>query len=191
MKNIRIGFAVCGSFCTFSKVIPELERLCTEGFDVTPIMSPTAYSTDTRFGRAEEFTDRIKKATGKEIITTIAAAEPIGPKKLFDILIIAPCTGNTLGKLAAGIADTSVTLAAKSHLRNGRPLLIGVSTNDALGSSYRSTATLKNQKNFYFIPMKQDDCETKPNSLVADFGRLEDAMYAALDGRQLQPFFAV
>lgn len=191
MNKIRIGFAVCGSFCTFSKVIPILEEFCSKGYDVTGIMSPAAYSTDTRFGKAEDFVKRIKNATGKKIIKTISDAEPIGPKKLFDVLIIAPCTGNTLGKLSSGIADTSVTLAAKSHLRNGRPVLIGVSTNDALGSSYRSIATLKNQKNFYFIPMRQDDFEEKPNSLVADFTKTEEAMLCACEGRQLQPFFSV
>ena len=129
-----IGFAICGSFCTFSKVIPQLELLCDKGYNVIPVMSPAAYTTDTRFGKAEDFINRIETKTGNAVIHTIKDAEPIGPKKLLDALIVAPCTGNTLGKLANGITDTSVTLAVKAHLRNGKPVIIAVSTNDALGA---------------------------------------------------------
>ena len=189
MKDLRVGFAICGSFCTFSRVITELEKLAEKGYDITPIMSNAAATIDTRFGKAEDFKERIKKATGKDIITTIDNAEPIGPKKLLDVLIIAPCTGNTLGKLASGIADTSVTLAAKSHLRNSRPIIIAPSTNDAMGTSYRSIGILKNSKHIYIVPMVQDDIVNKPNSLVSDFTLIEETMQKALSGQQLMPLF--
>ena len=135
MEKIRVGFAMCGSFCTFSKVLPEIERLVELGYDVVPIMSEFAYATDTRFGKAEDFIAQVEEMTGKKIIHTIDEAEPIGPKKLLDVLVIAPCTGNTLGKLACGITDSSVTMAAKAHIRNAKPVVIAVSTNDGLGAS--------------------------------------------------------
>ena len=188
-RNITAGFAICGSFCTFSKVLPCLEGLVQSGMNVIPILSQNAATMDTRFFKAQDFTDRVRMICQRELITTIPEAEPIGPKKLLDILVIAPCTGNTLGKLANGITDTPVTMATKSHLRNGRPVLIGVSTNDALGISARSIAMLENAKNIYFVPMRQDDAVNKPNSLVADFARLEDTIQAALKGMQLQPLF--
>lgn len=185
---VRVGFAVTGSFCTFSKVIPQIVALVDAGFDVTPIMSENAYSYDTRFGTAADFRAKISDAAGgKEIIHSIQSAEPIGPKKLLDILIIAPCTGNTLGKLAYGINDTCVTMAAKAHLRNGRPLLIAVSTNDALSASARSIGTLLNTRNVYFVPMRQDDIVKKPASLVADFSMILPAAKAALNGKQTEP----
>ena len=185
---VRVGFAVTGSFCTFSKVIPQIVALVDAGFDVTPIMSENAYSYDTRFGAAADFRAKISDAAGgKEIIHSIQSAEPIGPKKLLDILIIAPCTGNTLGKLAYGINDTCVTMAAKAHLRNGRPLLIAVSTNDALNASARSIGTLLNTRNVYFVPMRQDDIVKKPASLVADFSMILPAAKAALNGKQTEP----
>ena len=189
MENLRLGFAICGSFCMLKKTLEQLPRLTGSGFDITPIMSETAYETDTRFGAAERFREQIRVATGKEIIHTVRDAEPIGPKGLLDLLVIAPCTGNTLGKLAAGITDSSVTMAAKAHLRNKRPLLIAVSTNDALSASAKNIGALMNTKNVYFVPMRQDDPKNKETSLVADMDLLLPASLAALDGRQLQPIF--
>ena len=182
-----VGFAICGSFCTFDKAIKQLEVLTDKGFNVIPIMSPAAYSTDTRFGSAQSHVNRIRDITGNEIIHTIYDAEPIGPKKLLDALIVAPCTGNTLGKLANGITDTSVTLAVKAHLRNGRPVVIAVSTNDALGTSAKNIGLLMNMKNMYFVPLRQDDCINKPNSAVADFERIPETLENALGGNQQQP----
>lgn len=187
MKDIKTGFAVCGSFCTFSKALPQMEALARIGADITPIMSPVAYSTDTRFGRCMEINERIERICGKKIIHTIAEAEPIGPKKLFDILVIAPCTGNTAAKLALGITDTPVTLAAKAHLRNGRPVILALATNDALGASCKNIGLLMNTPNIYFVPMRQDDAIEKPNSLVADFSLLPDVCRSALLGIQYQP----
>ncbi len=187
MNKLNIGFALCGSFCTFNKVIDELQELKSKGHNIFPIMSYNAYSTDTRFGKAGFFRDKIEEICLNPIISTIAAAEPIGPKKLLDILIIEPCTGNTLSKLANGIADTPVTLAAKSHLRNMRPLLIAVSTNDALSGAAKNIGNLMNYKNIYFVPYKQDDHINKPNSIVADFSLTEDAMNKALENIQIQP----
>ena len=187
MEIIRVGFAMCGSFCMLKKTLEQLPLLTGSGFDITPIMSETAYETDTRFGAAEEFRKALSEITGKDIIRSVPQAEPIGPKKLLDLLIIAPCTGNTLGKLAGGITDTAVTMAAKAHLRNRRPLLIAVSTNDGLSSSAKNIGTLLNVKNVYFVPIKQDDPENKENSLVADMSLLLPASLAALEGKQLQP----
>ena len=190
MKKISVGFAMCGSFCTFSSVIKQLEHLLNnDNIDVMPIMSECSYSTDTRFGKSSEFIDRIESMTKKKIAHTIPDVEPIGPKKLLDILIIAPCTGNTLAKLAGGITDSTVTLAAKAHLRNSRPVLIAVSTNDALANGAKNIGQLMNYKNIYFVPMKQDDYENKPSSVVADFSLLEKSMRSALDNRQLQPVY--
>lgn len=176
MSKETVGFALCGSFCTFKKVIPQIKRLVNEGYRVIPIMSNTAYTTDTRFGKAEDFNREIENICNEKIICTISGAEPIGPKMLLDALVIAPCTGNTLGKLANGISDTSVTLAAKAHLRNQRPVIIAVSTNDALGTSARNIGILMNSKHIYFVPMKQDDYINKPNSIVADFNYLSDTV---------------
>ncbi|MBQ7687873.1 MAG: dipicolinate synthase subunit B [Clostridia bacterium] len=187
MTDKTVGFALCGSFCTFRKVIPELQRLRDAGYKIQPIMSFNAYNMDTRFGTARTFREEIETVTGAKIIATIPDAEPIGPKKLLDALIIAPCTGNTLAKLAVGIADTPVTLAAKSHLRNGRPLLIGVSTNDALAGAAKNIGALQNYKNVFFIPYGQDDSTEKPASLVADFTQTIPALEAALRGVQIQP----
>ncbi len=169
MEKETVGFALCGSFCTFKKVIPQMKKLADEGYNVIPIMSYTAYSTDTRFGKATDFNNEIEEICKRKIIHTITGAEPIGPKELLDVLVIAPCTGNTLGKLANGISDTSVTLATKAHLRNCRPVVIAVSTNDALGTSAKNIGLLMNSKNVYFVPMEQDDYINKPNSIVADF----------------------
>ncbi len=187
MNSVTAGFALCGSFCTFSKAIAQMKYLKGTGMDLVPIMSQNAYTMDTRFGRAEDFIREIETICGHPVIHTIEAAEPIGPKKMFDILIIEPCTGNTIGKLANGITDTPVTMAAKSHLRNARPLLIAVSTNDALGAAGKNIGQLLNYKNIYFIPMRQDDSVKKPRSIVADFTMTEDAVHAALKGEQIQP----
>lgn len=190
MSKANVGFAMCGSFCTFKKVIPQIEALVSLGYNVVPIMSQTAYMTDTRFGKAEDFNKKIKAVTSNKIIHTIFDAEPIGPKKLLDALIIAPCTGNTLGKMANGITDTSVTLAAKAHLRNARPVIIAVSTNDALGASAKNIGLLMNSKNIYFVPMRQDDPENKPNSIVADFEKIPETLEHVLTkGVQNEPLF--
>ena len=187
MNDITVGFAMCGSFCTFSKVIPQIENLIKEGAKVQPIMSETSAATDTRFGKASEFVERIQDICHQKIISTVFEAEPIGPKALLDILVIEPCTGNTIGKLANGISDTCVTLAAKAHLRNDRPIVVGVSTNDALASSAKNIGKLMNYKNYYFIPMAQDNYKDKPNSIVADFSQTVETVKYALQGKQIQP----
>ncbi len=187
MENINVGFAICGSFCTFSKAIPQLELLAEKGYNIYPIMSETAYNTDTRFGAAQQFINRIESLTENKIINTIYSAEPIGPKNMLDILIVAPCTGNSLAKIACGIADSSVTMAVKAHLRNQKPVLLAVSTNDALGNAAKNIGNLMNYKNIYFVPMGQDDYLNKPNSIVADFDYIYQAMLSALDGKQYQP----
>ncbi len=187
LKDKKIGFAMCGSFCTFKKALETLQTLADEGADLFPIMSEISYSTDTRFGSAKYFADEIKSITGKDIIKSVKDAEPIGPKGLLDLLIVLPCTGNTLAKIAGGIADTSVTMAVKAHLRNRRPVLIAVSTNDGLGSAAKNIGHLLNCKNLYFLPLTQDDCYKKPNSIVADFTKIIPAAKAALDGEQIQP----
>jgi dipicolinate synthase subunit B len=186
MENLRVGLALCGSYCTYETMMQVAERMAGE-YALTPIMSENAASTDSRFGRAADFRQRLEACTGKPVIATIEAAEPIGPKKLLDVLVIAPCTGNTLAKLAHGVTDTSVAMAAKAHLRNGRPLVIAVSTNDGLTTSAANIGTLLARKNVYFVPFRQDDHEKKPASLVADFDRIETTIAAALEGRQLQP----
>ena len=187
MAETRIGFAVTGSFCTFAKVFPQMQLLAEKGYRVIPIMSENAYATDTRFGRAQDWIRRAEEITGEAVIHTIAQAEPIGPKKLLDLLVIAPCTGNTLGKLACGIYDTAPTLAVKSHRRNDGPVLIAVSTNDALAFSAASIGTLMARRGMFFVPFEQDDFRGKPTSCVADFEKILPAVGAALDGRQLQP----
>lgn len=183
----KVGFALTGSFCTFSQVVRAIEQLAGHGWDVTPIMSTASHTTDTRFGSAADFVRKIEAICAKPMIASIAAAEPIGPKKLFDILVVAPATGNTLAKIAAGIADTPVTLAVKSHLRNNRPVVLAVSTNDGLGANAASIGKLLARKHLYFVPFGQDDPVEKPNSLVADFGKIEETVAAALENRQLQP----
>lgn len=186
-SELKIGFAFTGSFCTFSQVISELEKLCKIYPNVTPIMSKIAYETDTRFGTAEYFKEKIRTLCKNDIITTVSEAEPIGPKKLLDALIIAPCTGNTLSKLALGVTDSSVTMAAKAHLRNERPLLIAPSTNDGLGASAKNLGLLLNTKNVFFVPFGQDDPFKKHKSLVADFSKIIPSLEEAVEGRQYQP----
>ncbi len=189
IEPLKIGYCLCGSFCTFEKTYTQLRQLLAEGMDVTPILSFNAATVDTRFGEAAEWRMKLEAATGHKALTTLTEVEPIGPKGYFDVLVVAPCTGTTLGKLANGISDTPVTLAVKSHLRRSRPVVIAVSTNDALGASMRSIALLKNTKYLFFVPMGQDDVVAKPNSLVADFTRIGDTIACAMTGLQIQPLF--
>ena len=184
--NMNIGFAMCGSFCTYAKVFPIMEKLA-ENYKIHPIFSTVSCTTDSRFGKADDFLAYAQRICNRNVIRTIADAEPIGPKKLLDALIIAPCTGNTLAKLAHGIADGPVTMAAKSHLRNGRPVIIAVSTNDALGTAAENIGRLLARKYYYFVPFRQDDAESKPTSMVADFSLIPQALTEALAGKQLQP----
>lgn len=187
LQGVKIGFALTGSFCTFAKVMPELEKLVSEGADIIPVISETVDKYDTRFGKADEWKAKIEGVTGKKIIRTIVEAEPIGPKSMLDILIVAPCTGNTLGKLANGITDTAVTMAAKAHLRNGKPLVLAISTNDGLGTNAKNLGILLNAKNLYFVPFGQDDPVKKCNSLTANNELILPTILEALKGRQLQP----
>ncbi len=187
LTQIKLGFALTGSFCTFRKVIDEMRHISNQGVELVPILSRNSASTDTRFGKAADFVAEIEDICRKKAIVTIAQAEPIGPKRLLDALLIAPCTGNTLGKLAHGITDTSVTMAAKSTLRNRCPVILAPSTNDALGAAAKNIGFLMNYKNIYFVPFAQDDFVSKPNSMVARWDMLLPAVDAALEGRQLQP----
>lgn len=187
MRSERVGFALCGSFCTHDKVLRELEKLCGEYETVLPIVSEICQYTNTRFGTAEDFIARVEKLTGRTIVGSVSEAEPIGPKGLLDVLVIAPCTGNTLGKLACGITDTAVTMAAKAHLRNDRPVVVAMASNDGLSGAARNIGELLGRKNYYFVPFGQDDPERKPCSLMADFTRIGETVDAALQGRQLQP----
>ncbi len=184
---IRVGFAFCGSYCTFSAAFSALEQVCQNYSYVQPIFSERAAVTDTRFGNASTFLTRAEQLTGRRPILTIREAEPIGPQKLLDVLVIAPCTGNTLAKLAAGMTDSSVTMAAKAHLRNGRPLVIAPSTNDGLTASLANIGALSTRKHIYFVPFRQDDPWKKPASLVSDMTLVPDAIRMALEGKQLQP----
>lgn len=188
MVKTRIGFAMTGSFCTFKQVLEQARLLAEQGkWDIYPILSENVYSLDTRFGTAQSTIDTLEQLSGKDVIHTIPQAEPIGPKKLLDVLVVAPCTSNTLAKIANGINDTPVTMAVKSHLRNDRPVVLAVSTNDALAAAGRNIGQLMSQRNLYFVPMGQDDYQGKPRSVVADFSQLIPAVEAALEGRQLQP----
>lgn len=187
MKGKKVGFALCGSFCTLNEVLPQIENLVKIGAQVIPIMSEAVYSTDTRFGTSQHFIEKLQEITGNAIIHTVKQAEPIGPKKMLDILIIAPCTGNTVGKLANGITDSCVTMAAKANLRNEKPVLIGLSSNDALATSAQNIGKLLNYKNIYFVPFKQDAPFNKHRSCVADFSLIEKSAKEALDGIQTQP----
>lgn len=181
-----IGFASCGSFCTLSRSLKQMETL-SKKYPLLPIVSPAVATTDTRFGKAEDFLALMEAISGRAPITTIAEAEPLGPAIPLDALIIAPCTGNTLAKMANGITDTSVTMAAKAHLRNGRPLIIALASNDALSANLRNIGTLLERKNIFFVPLGQDDPTAKPHSMVCDFALIEETLEAALNGRQLQP----
>lgn len=186
---MNIGFAMCGSFCTFEKAFAAMAEVASI-HTVTPIFSQAAYTVDSRFGTAQGHFDRATAICGRPPLHTVAQAEPIGPGKLLDALVIAPCTGNTLAKLAHSIADGPVTMAAKSHLRNGRPVLLAVSTNDALAGAAENIGKLLARRHYYFVPFRQDDPAGKPTSMVADFSKLLPALEAALEGRQLQPVLA-
>ena len=187
LDNITVGFAVCGSFCTHARAMAALEQVRARWQTIIPIVSECTAETDTRFGKAHDLMREMERICDHRVIASVKAAEPIGPQRLLDLLIICPCTGNTLGKLASGVTDSSVTMAAKAHLRNGRPLVIAPSTNDGLSGSAASIGSLLNRKYIYFVPFGQDDPIRKPTSLVADFSQVADAAQAALEGRQLQP----
>ena len=187
LSGKKIGFAMTGSFCTFSQVFPEAQRLADEGAELYPILSDNVWSLDTRFYTAEQVKSRLETICGRPIWHTLPEVEPIGPKHLLDLVIVAPCTGNSLGQLACGIIDTPVIMAAKSHLRNGGPVLLAVSTNDALAMCAKNIGALLACRNFYFVPFRQDSPEKKPASLVARFDLIFESACAALEGRQLQP----
>nr|WP_325184605.1 dipicolinate synthase subunit B [uncultured Oscillibacter sp.] len=187
MRTERVGFAVSGSFCTHEKVLKALEGLTAVYETVIPIVSEISAFTDTRFGNSEDLLERLEDLTGQEVLCDIPSVEPIGPKKLLDVLVIAPATGNTIAKLANGIADTAVTMAAKSHLRNGRPVVVAVSSNDGLAAGAKNIGELLVRKHYYFVPFGQDNAAAKPCSLVADFEKIPETVDAALRGEQLQP----
>jgi len=182
-----VGFALCGSFCTHSAVLSVLEKMTEQYETVVPIVSDYAAFTDTRFGTSEDFLEQLEDLTGNEILYDIKSVEPIGPQKLLDVLVIAPATGNTIAKLAAGISDTAVTMAAKAHLRNGRPVVVAVASNDGLSAGAKNIGELLNRKNYYFVPFGQDNAQQKPSSLIADFNRIPETVEAALKGEQIQP----
>lgn len=187
MKKCRLGFAVTGSFCTLKKTLEIMKKVKAEGYDIFPIVSEIVYSTDTRFGESLYFINEIENICGRKVIKSVKESEPIGPKGFIDALVVLPCTGNTLAKTANGITDSSVTMAIKAHLRNDRPVLIGVSTNDGLGNSAKNIGKLMNMKNIFLIPFRQDDCKNKPNSLVADFDLTIPALECAIEKKQIQP----
>ena len=183
----NIGYALTGSFCTFKTSLEEIKKMRNLNVNIFPIMSFNSYNLDTKFGKAKDFINEIEEITGNKIIHTIQDAEPIGPKKMFDALIIAPCSGNTIAKLAHDIIDTPVTMAAKSHLRNNRPVVIGISTNNALSGSAENIGKLLNRQNYYFVPFKQDNPITKPRSIVCDFSYITKTLEHALDNEQISP----
>ena len=184
-----LGYAFCGSFCTHAKALGALENLLAAGYDVLPVMSETVYSTDTRFGRAADLITRVEGLTGHRVLHSIVEAEPLGPSLCLDALIVSPCTGNTLAKIANGITDTAVCMAAKAHLRSDRPLILALASNDALSANLRNIGILLSRKHIYFVPMVQDDPEKKPHSLVADFSGLPRTLESALAGRQERRLF--
>lgn len=186
-SNCTIGFGITGSFCTFSKTRKIIEKLVSKGANVIPIFSYNTQTTDTRFGSAKDFTEGICNITGNQGIWTIEQAEPIGPNNYLDVMVIAPCTGNTAAKLCNGIIDTPVLMAAKAHLRNGKPLVIAISTNDAMGINFKTIGELMNLKRIYFVPFGQDDFIKKPTSLVCDMEKMPETIEFAMEGRQLQP----
>jgi len=187
LKGVRVGFALTGSHCTLEEIIPEIESVKNEGAEIYPIISYSVGQTDTRFGAAGRWKAEILRVTGREAINTMVGAEPVGPEKMLDIMVIAPCTGNTLAKLASAITDTPVLMAAKAHLRNQRPLVLAVSTNDGLGLNAKNLGLLLNTKNIYMVPFGQDSPAGKPNSLKAKMNLIVDTMLLALEGRQIQP----
>ena len=187
MRKERVGFAVCGSFCTHQQVLKALEKLTAVYETVIPIASENAAFTDTRFGTSDDLLEKLEELTGKEVLCDLPSVEPIGPKGLLDVLVIAPATGNTIAKLAAGITDTTVTMAAKSHLRNGRPVVLAMASNDGLSAGAKNIGELLVRKHYYFVPFGQDNAAQKPCSLMADFDKIPETVDAALRGEQLQP----
>lgn len=187
LSGCNIGFAITGSFCTFDKILPQIKVLVDEGSRVIPIFSNNAFSFDTRFAKADEFVAKVREITGEKGINTIQQAEPIGPSSMLDVMIIAPCTGNTIAKLCNGITDTTVLMAAKAHMRNNKPLVISISTNDALGINFQNIGKLMVMKNIYFVPFGQDDFKKKPNSMIANIEKIKDTIMMAMDGIQIQP----
>ena len=187
MEELRVGFAFCGSFCTLSRALDALEQTAARFGPVTPIVSEAVAHTDTRFGQAHDFMREMERICSRRVIDSVAGAEPIGPKGLLDVLVICPCTGNTLAKLAHGVTDGPVTMAAKAHLRNGRPLVLAIATNDGLAGSAPNLGAMLGRRNVFFVPFGQDDCMGKPASLVADFSLVPKAIQAACRGEQLQP----
>lgn len=191
LEGIKVGFAITGSHCMVEKIVEQIQLLISLKFAVTPILSPSIVNTDTRFGKASSLIEQLYEITGNEPITTIVEAEPVGPMKLFDIITIAPCTGNTLAKLANGITDTAVLMSVKAHLRNTKPVVIAIATNDALSINAKNIGLLLNMKNLYFVPFGQDNPQGKPNSMVAHFNLLKPTLISALMGEQLQPIIKV
>ena len=187
MQNIKLGYAFCGSFCTINKSLKTLKELAKNDIDITPIMSEITYTTSTRFAKSDEFNAAVEDLCGKKIIHTVPDAEPIGPKNLLDVIVVAPCTGNTISKIALGITDTSVTMAVKAHLRNNKPVILGIATNDALGATAKNIGLLHNTKNIYFVPYSQDDPVGKNNSLICDFEKIPQTIKEALNDKQIQP----
>ncbi len=187
MTDLKLGFALCGSFCTIKEAVEQMKCLKEKEYDITPIFSEIVKSSDTRFTIAEELKKEVECICNKKIIDTIVAAEPIGPKKLFDVLVVCPCTGNTIAKLANGITDSTVTMAVKAHLRNNKPVILAIATNDALGGSAKNIGMLLNTKNIYFVPFRQDDPIKKEKSIIADYSLIEKTIEAALNGQQLSP----
>ncbi|EPR13386.1 dipicolinate synthase subunit B [Ruminiclostridium papyrosolvens] len=187
LEGIKIGYALTGSFCTFNKTVPQIENLINEGAEVIPIISQAVNDFDTRFGTAEDLKTKLKQITGKTPISTIVEAEPFGPKAILDILVIAPCTGNTIAKIANAVTDSSVTMACKAHLRNARPVVIAVSTNDGLSANAKNIGILLNTRNVYMVPFGQDDPIKKCTSLVADFDKIVPTVVEALKNNQIQP----
>ncbi len=186
-SNYNIGYGITGSFCTFAKTRKQVIRLTEMGANVIPVFSYQAQNCDTRFGSAKEFVEGICDITGNEGIKSMQQAEPIGPNNFLDIMVIAPCTGNSAAKISNGITDTPVLMAAKAHMRNGKPLVIAISTNDALGINFKTIGTLMNMKNIYFVPFGQDNCKSKPNSMIAKMELLPETIEAAMKGKQIQP----
>ena len=187
MQHLKIGYAMCGSFCTINNSLEQLKKLVDNGHELTVIPSPIVQTTDTRFTKASSLMDELKIITKQNLIVGIETAEPIGPKKMFDVLVICPCTSNTLAKLANGIVDNNVTMAVKSHVRNNRPVILALATNDALGASARNIGTLLNTRNLFFVPFTQDDPINKERSMISDFNLLEETIKCAINGKQIQP----
>ncbi len=187
LQGVRVGFALTGSYCTLEEIIPQMEAVKKEGAHLYPVVSYSVDRTDTKYGTAQHWKSEVTRVCGREAINTMVGAEPVGPEKMFDVLVIAPCTGNTLAKLANAITDTPVLMAAKAHLRNQRPVVLAVSTNDGLGLNARNIGLLLNAKNVYMVPFGQDNPAGKPNSLKAKMDLIVDTILQALEGKQIQP----